>query len=138
MRAALLLPMWLLIAVASSGHTVAVAAERLAASATTDAPREIAALIAAIGASSCRFERNGTWYDAATASTHLQRKYDYLRKRAPVTTAEQFIERAASRSSVTGQAYRVRCSGAAEVDASVWFAQTLQRLRAKKPSPATR
>lgn len=93
------------------------------------APREIAGLIAALGASGCEFQRNGSWHDAAAARAHLQRKYDYLRKRDLAPTAELFIERAATRSSMSGKAYRVRCPGRAEQPAADWF---LQRLRASR------
>ena len=43
--------------------------------------REIAALIAGLGSSGCEFQRNGSWHDAVAARDHLQRKYDYMRKR---------------------------------------------------------
>lgn len=92
---------------------------------------EIAALIAALGTSGCEFQRNGTWYDAVTARAHLQRKYDYLRKRDLAPTAERFIERAASRSSISGQPYRVRCPGRAEQPSADWFLQRLRAIRAR-------
>ncbi len=95
------------------------------------AAREIAGLIDALGRSDCRFERNGRWYDAARARTHLQRKYDWARRRGLAGTAEQFIERAASRSSVSGRAYRVRCAGRPDTDAQAWFREALGRLRAR-------
>jgi len=93
------------------------------------AEREIAALIDGLAQSSCRFSRNGSWYDGARAADHLRRKYDYLRKRDLADTSEQFIERAASRSSVSGRAYRVACPGEPERDAGSWFQQRLQVLR---------
>lgn len=92
--------------------------------------REISGLMQALETSGCRFQRNGTWYDAAAARGHLQRKYDYLLKRDMVDSSEQFIDRAASRSSMSGKAYKVACSGAQEQDASAWFLQQLRRLRA--------
>ena len=91
--------------------------------------REISGLMQALESSGCRFQRNGTWYDAVAARGHLQRKYDYLLKRDMVDSSEQFIERAASRSSMSGKAYKVSCSGAPEQDASAWFLQQLRRLR---------
>lgn len=94
------------------------------------AQREIDALIAGLGASGCAFERNGRWYDAKTAQAHLQKKYDYLRKRDMADTAELFIERAASESSMSGKAYRVRCAGKAAEPSAQWFRQRLQALRA--------
>lgn len=93
-----------------------------------EARAEIAGLIAALGESKCRFQRNGRWHDAAEARAHLQRKYDYLAKKDDVDSAEQFIERAASSSSVSGRAYRVDCGGR-EQAASAWFSSQLHRLR---------
>jgi Family of unknown function (DUF5329) len=93
------------------------------------APREIAALIDALGDSRCEFQRNGRWYAAAAARAHLQRKYDYLRKRDLAPSAELFIERAASRSSMTDTAYRVRCPGKAEEASADWFLGRLRQLR---------
>jgi Family of unknown function (DUF5329) len=94
------------------------------------AQREIDALIAGLGASGCAFERNGRWYDAKTAQAHLQKKYDYLRKRDMADTAELFIERGASVSSISGKPYRVRCPGRAAEPSAQWFRQQLQALRA--------
>ena len=100
------------------------------------ARQEIAGLMQALGASRCEFNRNGSWYDATRARAHLQRKYDYLLKKDLVDSAEQFIDRAASRSSFSGKAYRVRCPGRSEQDAAGWFRDQLQRLRGSaKPAP---
>ncbi len=93
------------------------------------ARREIAALIGALDGSSCRFQRNGSWHDAAEARAHLQRKYDYLLKKDKVDTAEQFIERAASQSSISGKPYRIACPGQPEQTAAAWFGARLQALR---------
>ncbi|MEO6519496.1 MAG: DUF5329 domain-containing protein [Pseudoxanthomonas sp.] len=92
------------------------------------AKAEIATLIELLGQSGCEFQRNGSWYGAAQARAHLQRKYDYLLKKDQVDNAEQFIERAASRSSVSGRVYRVRC-GKVEQASAAWFLGKLQRLR---------
>lgn len=100
----------------------------VSAAPTPKANAEIAGLMDALAHSGCRFERNGNWYDAAQARTHLQRKYDYLLKKDKVDTAEQFIERAASASSMSGRAYRVKCDGK-EQDAVQWFNGQLKRLR---------
>jgi hypothetical protein len=93
------------------------------------ARREIAGLIGALDGSSCRFQRNGSWHDAAEARAHLQRKYDYLLKKDKVDTAEQFIERAASQSSMSGKPYRIACPGQPEQSAAVWFGARLKALR---------
>ena len=92
------------------------------------AKAEIAQLMDALSESGCRFQRNGSWHDATEARAHLQRKYDYLLKKGKVDSAEQFIERAASASSMSGRAYRVQCNGK-EQDAAIWFDGQLKRLR---------
>ena len=93
------------------------------------AKREIQGLMDALSTSSCEFQRNGTWHGRDDARKHLQRKYDYLLKRGLADSAEQFIERAASRSSISGKPYRVACPGRTEQDAAPWFRQQLLRLR---------
>jgi len=97
------------------------------------ARREIAGLIGALDGSSCRFQRNGSWHDAPEARAHLQRKYDYLLKKDKVDTAEQFIERAASQSSMSGKPYRIACPGQPEQTAAVWFSTRLKALRQRTP-----
>ena len=92
------------------------------------AKKEIGQLMDALSHSGCQFQRNGSWYGAAEARAHLQRKYDYLLKKGKVDTAEQFIRRAASESSMSGRPYRVKCLGR-EQDASAWFDGQLQKLR---------
>ncbi|MCG8276733.1 DUF5329 domain-containing protein [Stenotrophomonas sp. NLF4-10] len=91
--------------------------------------REIEGLMQALEQSGCRFQRNGRWHGAAEVRDHLQRKYDYLRKRELAGSAEQFIDNAASRSSLSGKPYRVACPGRSEQDAAPWFRQQLAGLR---------
>ena len=98
------------------------------------AKAEITGLMDALAKSGCQFQRNGDWYDAAQARAHLQRKYDYLLKKDLVHTSEQFIQRAASKSSLSGRAYRVKCAGE-EQDAAAWFGEQLQRLRHAATAP---
>ncbi|WP_313460871.1 YfeK family protein [Stenotrophomonas sp.] len=97
------------------------------------ARREIAGLIGSLDGSNCRFQRNGSWHDAAEARAHLQRKYDYLLRKNQVDTAEQFIERAASRSSMSGKPYRIACPGQPEQTAAAWFGSRLAALRQRAP-----
>lgn len=97
------------------------------------ARQEIAGLIASLDGSACQFQRNGSWYGPADARSHLQRKYDYLLKKDMVDTAEQFIERAASQSSMSGKAYRIRCPGQPEQTSAAWFGARLQALRQRTP-----
>lgn len=107
-------------------------AQSAAAAPTPAAQAEIDHLLGYLGASGCEFFRNGTWATAAKARTHLQRKLDYLLKKDLVDKAEHFIERAATESSRSGEAYRVRCPGAAETPSADWLAEELARYRSRQ------
>ena len=97
------------------------------------AEREITALIEGLRDSPCRFQRNGRWYDGPRAAAHLQRKYDYVRDRGGVDSAEAFIDLAASRSSFTGRPYQVQCGKESAMESAAWFRARLGLLRGPKP-----
>jgi hypothetical protein len=97
------------------------------------AKKEIEQLIAHLASSGCEFGRNGSWYGAEKAVSHLQRKYEYLLERDLVPNAEAFIERAASESSSSGKPYLVKCPGQPEVQSSDWFRSALATLRTSRP-----
>ncbi len=101
-----------------------------AASLPPPARGEIEALLSQLAASGCQFKRNGSWHTAAEAQVHLRRKLDYLVDKGAVASAEQFIERAASKSSLSGQVYQVKCGSQAAVASGAWLHAALQRLRA--------
>jgi hypothetical protein len=90
---------------------------------------EIEGLVSALGRSGCSFQRNGRWHDAGAAQEHLQRKYEWMRDRDRITSTEQFIADGASRSSMTGRAYQVRCPGQPDRTAEAWLSATLQQQR---------
>lgn len=100
------------------------------------AKREIAHLFQFLERSGCEFQRNGTWHEPGKASAHLQKKYVYLLAKELVPTAETFIERAASKSSITGRPYRVRCTGHPAIDSRNWFTAELLRTRKPPGNPA--
>lgn len=97
---------------------------------------EVNALLMVLKASGCQFNRNGTWYSSQDAETHLARKLEYLVSKSAVASTEQFIERAATKSSVTGQAYAVRCANGPSVPSKIWLSRELQTLRALPPNHA--
>ncbi|MFP5391086.1 MAG: DUF5329 domain-containing protein [Gammaproteobacteria bacterium] len=90
---------------------------------------EVQYLLDTVGQSGCKFNRNGSWYDAKAARSHLQTKLEYLEKKDLVTTAESFIERGASTSSSSGKAYQIQCPGSPAVDSAKWFREELKRYR---------
>lgn len=60
----------------------------------------------------------------------MRRKLNYLVERDAVDSTEQFIERAASKSSMSGKPYQVRCDKQAPVPSNRWLHTELQKLRA--------
>ena len=128
----------ILVATALTSSMAAAAAGKPVASPGADADAEIRRLVTALGTSGCEFERNGTWHSATEAQAHLQRKHDWARRRGLSGTTETFIERAASRSSLSGKPYRVRCPDAAPMPSEKWMRDTLRRLRAAPPASPPR
>ncbi|MBD9579689.1 DUF5329 domain-containing protein [Pseudomonas sp. BGr12] len=92
------------------------------------AQQEITQLLDFVEHSGCQFIRNGSEYPAAEARAHLQKKLDYLENKGMVSNAEDFIERAATKSSMSGQRYQVDCP-AGKQDSSAWLNDELKRLR---------
>lgn len=90
---------------------------------------EIDGLMSRLEASACEFNRNGSWHTAPQAKSHLLIKLKYFEDRGAVSSAEQFIELAASKSSITGQPYLVKCAGAAPVPSSAWLLSQLELMR---------
>ena len=78
--------------------------------------------------SGCTFIRNGSEAPAAEARAHLQKKLDYLERKDLVASSEDFIERAATQSSLSGKPYQVRCATQTRNSAD-WLNQELRRLR---------
>lgn len=97
---------------------------------------EVDALLTRLQASGCEFNRNGSWYAGADARAHLLKKLDYLEGKDMVQTAEQFIDRGAATSSMSGKPYLVRCAGKAPVESAKWLTAELQALRATRAASA--
>ena len=91
-------------------------------------PIEVNFLLGYIEGSGCEFYRNGTWYDSKAAQVHLRDKFKWLMARNLINTTEDFIERAATKSSISGEPYQVRCYGA-PVTSNQWLRDELARLR---------
>jgi hypothetical protein len=90
---------------------------------------EVEYLLQHIKESGCEFYRNGLWYDGARASAHLRTKYRCLVARDQVSTTEEFIERAATKSTISGIPYQIRCIGSVAIDSSRWLSEALAAYR---------
>jgi hypothetical protein len=93
------------------------------------AQAEINFLLSTIAASGCEFYRNGSWYGAKEAAAHLSSKFRYLLARDQVQSSEDFIEKAATRSSLSGRAYAIRCDGDEVVPTHQWLVSILAQYR---------
>ena len=117
--------------------TCCVAIATTAAPLSPAARTEIDGLLMRLVASGCEFNRNGNWYTAAEAKSHLSQKLKYLEDRSMVQTTEQFIEMAASTSSMSGQPYLVRCGNGAPVPSGNWMRSELKDLRSVTRAKST-
>lgn len=98
------------------------------------ARQEVEALLRAVGSSGCEFVRGGTAYTATKAQEHLQQKFAYLDSRGQLKSAEDFIVKAGTRSSMTGEAYGIRCAGTGLQASDAWLQARLKAMR--PPGPA--
>ena len=90
---------------------------------------EIDHLFDYVSHSSCQFNRNGSWHDMVAAKAHINNKYEYLKERGQIDSAESFIDNAASKSSFSGKDYLVQCQGAQAVPSGSWLKAELIRFR---------
>ena len=106
---------------------VALIALPVAAELAPATEREIAHLLEFVKTSTCQIERNGKIYPSAKGVSHIRKKFDYFESR--ISTAEEFIEYSATRSTMSGKDYQVHCEGMAVQRSQDWLLQELARFR---------
>jgi hypothetical protein len=74
-----------------------------------------------------KFMRNGGAHSSTEAAEHMQAKYAYFKNE--IVTAEDFIERCATRSELTGQPYTVKLGNDQEREANAFLQRELRALR---------
>lgn len=92
-----------------------------------DQDTEVDYLLDSISSSECIFIRNGKRHDAQKAAAHLRMKYKRGRRYA--TSTEKFIERLATKSSITRKPYMIECPGSEPQPSGAWLTQKLESLR---------
>lgn len=103
-----------------------------AADPPTPATAQIEALLSEISSlKDASFIRNGSTYEAKTAAKFLRGKWDSHKKE--ITTAAEFIEKAASISSTSGKHYLIRFSDGREVNCGDYLKDKLEKLQSVKP-----
>jgi len=89
---------------------------------------EISDLLLFVEQSGCTFNRNDKEYTGGEARQHIERKYNHVKSK--VKTTDQFIEYAATRSSISGKPYTVQC-GTMEMKSADWLHEELDKLRTR-------
>lgn len=107
----------------------------LAEPSTDESLAEIQYLLAFVEGSSCDFMRNARWHSAVDAAAHIGKKYQYVARKGRIHSAEDFIKYAATQSSMSGKAYKVRCQGDEQASAQ-WLLAALEAYR-RRPTPVS-
>ena len=88
---------------------------------------EIDYLISYLQSSDCQMIRNGKAYSGEDGAKHVRRKYDHFRDK--ISSTEEFIGYAATKSTMSGSLYEVQCPGEAPVPSSAWLLEELEIYR---------
>ena len=91
---------------------------------------EVEHLLHYVESSSCEMYRNGDYHEGHEAASHILKKYDYFRD--DITTTEEFIEYSATKSTMSGEYYMVKCGNDAAVKTKEWLLNELKRYRENK------
>ncbi len=102
------------------------------ASAVANTDAEIAHLFKYVTESPCVFIRNGKEYPGNEAAEHMKKKYDYFKRR--ITTAEEFIELSATKSTMSKKQYQIRCQNNDIVTSKSWLTNELNAFRGGQKS----
>lgn len=89
--------------------------------------KEVDYLMAFIEKSGCVINRNGTDYPAENGISHIKMKYDHFRE--DIKSSEEFIEYAATKSTMSGKYYMVTCPGKEAVPTKDWLLTELKKFR---------
>jgi hypothetical protein len=73
------------------------------------------------------FIRNGKEHSPEDAAEHIEKKYKHYRKK--IETPEDFIERSATKSILSGKLYRVRLADGTVIPTRDWLTAELERYR---------
>jgi hypothetical protein len=88
---------------------------------------EIDHLLQYLSESGCNYVRNSAEHSAQQAVEHIRKKYRYYEDE--IDSTERFIELSASRSTISGKPYTIRCPGLPEQDSNAWLNAELERYR---------
>ena len=90
---------------------------------------EVEHLLAFIKNSGCIINRNGTDHPADKGISHIENKYEYFRD--DISSTEDFIELSATKSTMSGDYYMVRCPGKEIIRTKDWLLIELKKYRSE-------
>jgi len=90
--------------------------------------KEVEHLQGYIKNSDCSINRNGTDHPAENSLEHIKKKYDYFRNE--IKSTEGFIGYSATKSTMSGDYYLVKCPGKEAIKTQDWLLAELKRFRA--------
>ncbi len=90
---------------------------------------EIAHLLNFVKNTKCEYERNGKKHNGKDAAKHIKKKYDYYQD--DIDSTEKFIELSASKSSMSGKAYKIYCPDKPVLNSQEWLISELANFREK-------
>ena len=91
---------------------------------------EVEHLINFVKNTSCQINRNGEYHIGAKAIAHIQKKYRYFKD--DISTTEQFIDYSATKSTMSGKYYMVKCGGQEPEKTRDWLLKELKKYRVHK------
>ena len=94
-----------------------------------DKRQEVTHLLEFVKTSNCIVNRNGDDHKGKDAVKHISKKYKYYRD--DIKTSEDFIRLSATKSTMSGKMYKVKCLGKPEQTTQDWLLGELKAFRAK-------
>jgi len=88
---------------------------------------EINHLLNYVKTTQCVYVRNGDKHDGPDAMNHIKRKYDYFEDE--IHSAEDFVRLSATKSTMSGKKYHIKCPGEPEVESGRWMLDELAHYR---------
>lgn len=113
------------------------------ASAATSEYSKIEFLISQVEMLDAEFIRNGKSYSGKDAADHLRTKLASAKSslfapKKSVWTAQLFIEKIASKSSLSGKEYQIKFKNGDTKNASAWFTEKLKEFKSPVHSPTSK
>jgi len=99
----------------------------LSNAAFADMQKEIMYLLDFVANTACKYERNGTLYGGIEAQAHIKNKYYYFIEK--ISSAEDFIKYSATRSTLSGEKYKIFCEDMPVQYSGEWLLEALKDFR---------